>query len=65
MTNLKLHQSRTPLFNLNGRTITLTDDGILLKRRALEMPDLIEVPGEETSNEGCEAVSAEDYGKLK
>ncbi len=29
------------------------------------MPDLIEVPGEETSNEGCEAVSAEDYGKLK
>ena len=28
------------LFNRNGRTITLTDEGILLKRRALEMLDL-------------------------
>ncbi|MFR8392759.1 MAG: LysR family transcriptional regulator [Pilosibacter sp.] len=28
------------LFNRTGRTITLTDEGILLKRRALEMLDL-------------------------
>ena len=25
----------------------------------------VEVPGEETSNEWCEAVSDEEYGKLK
>ena len=32
----------TPLFIRSGRTITLTDEGILLKRRALEIIDLEE-----------------------
>ena len=33
---------RTPLFIRSGRNITLTDEGVLLKRRALEIIDLEE-----------------------
>ena len=44
----------TSLFIRGNKKITLTEKGILLKRRAME-----------TSNEWCEPVSDEEYAKLK
>lgn len=60
----------TPLFNRNGRTITLTDEGILLKRRALEMLDLEkrtleELKGTEEVIEGTVTIGCGEFAAVE
>lgn len=58
------------LFNRNGRTITLTDEGILLKRRALEMLDLEkrtleELKGTEEVIEGTVTIGCGEFAAVE
>ena len=53
----------TKVINGNGGMILLVTGGIGYYQE--EGKEAIEVPGEENSNEWCEAVSDEEYGKLK
>lgn len=60
----------TDLFNRSGRSITLTDEGILLKRRALELIDLEEkivdeIKGTEEVIEGKVTVGCGEFAAVE
>ena len=55
----------TPLFKRGGHHITLTDEGILLKRRALEIIDLDEFKGNKELIEGTITIGCGEFAAVE